>query len=315
MGHLDDLGIFARIAEIGSLSGAARALDLPKQTVSRRLRELERSLGVQLVQRTTRRFRLTEVGVGVAGLSRELVRIGDEASSFADSVHRSPAGLLRITSDTLLGERFIAPLVNEFLTRYPQTRIEFVTTRRFLDLVEGSFDLAFWIGHPGGRSLRAVPLGPAQVRYCASRGYLGRRGRPSSPKDLAHHDCIQLIMEEVGSVWPFRSHRGVTWVRTSGRLTTNSYDVLYQSALAGLGIALLPAFAVNEDIRAGRLESVLDEYVPPLGSVEMIAHRSRPESTQAAAFATLVKSRFAVSPPWVVGAAPSRPAPRGLHRA
>lgn len=300
MVRLDDMAIFAKIADSGSLSSAARALDLPKQTVSRRLQELERALGVQLLQRSTRSLKLTEAGAEFAGRCREIVRIRDEATLVAGSTHRLPRGLLRITSDVLLGERFIAPLVNEFLLRYPGTRVEFIATRRFLDLVEGGFDVAFWIGHPGARSLRTVSLGPAQVRYCASPEYFERRGRPSTPRDLSGHDCIELIMEEVGALWPFRGPRGLSWVRTAGRLRTDSYSVMHQAALAGLGIALFPAFAVVEDIRRGRLEPVLDGFVPALGSVEMVSHKSRPESPQAEVFADLVRARFAGAPPWVL---------------
>ncbi|HEV2520306.1 MAG TPA: LysR family transcriptional regulator [Thermoplasmata archaeon] len=294
------MAIWAEIADSESLSAAARALDLPKQTVSRRLQELERALGVQLLQRTTRRLKLTEAGRSFAQSCREIVRIRDEATRMASTSQSLPKGPLRITSDVLLGERFIAPLVDEFLLRYPETRVDFIATRRFLDLVEEGIDLAFWIGHPEARSLMAFSLGPAQIRYCASPSYLERRGRPTHPRDLKGHDCIELLLEEVGSAWPFLGTRGLTWVRTSRRLRTNSYSAMYQAALAGIGIALFPAFAVVDDIRNGRLEPVLDDLVPALGNVEMVSHRSRPMTPQAAAFADLVRSRFARSAPWVL---------------
>lgn len=299
MGQFDDLAIFAKIAEAGGLSAAARELGLPKQTLSRRLRKLEEALGAQLVVRTTRRFRLTDLGREVAHRSQEIVRIGEETTRLSTRESPSPSGLLRIASDDLLAERFLAPVVAEFLSSYPETRVELVTTRRFVDLVSEQFDLAFWIGHPGGRSLRAIDLGPALVRYCASPRYLDAHGRPARPRDVTRMDCLLLTMEEVGPHWPFRGRRGVRWLRVSGRLTTNNYEVLYRAALAGLGIALLPAFAVRDDLREGRLESVLDEFIPPLGSVELVAPRARRPSAPARAFESLVRARFGTRAPWL----------------
>lgn len=300
MVRLDDLRIFEKIAETGSLTAAAKSLGIPKQTVSRRLFELERALGAELVKRSTRRLGLTEIGVELSIRCKEIVRLSDEASLAVSAAQIAPRGTLRITSDILLGERFIAPLVDEFLLAHPLTKIEFTVTRRFADLVREGLDLAFWIGHPVARSLVSVSLGSAQIRYAASPEYLKRRGRPSSPRDLKDHDCIELVMEEVGRVWPFRSRRGIEWIRIEGRLSTNSFEAMHQAALAGLGLALLPSYVAVEDIRAGRLVSILDDYVPDVGSVEMVAPKGRFSLPRVRSFAELVRARLGKVPPWVV---------------
>lgn len=305
MQRLDDLRIFAQIAESGSLTAAAKSLGVPKQTVSRRLYELERSLGAQLVQRTTRRLRLTEIGVDLATRSRQIVRLSEEASLAVIAAQRAPRGTLRITADVLLGERFVAPILNEFLSTNPETRVEFTVTRRFPDLVREGFDLVFWIGHPGARSLVSVPLGSAQIRYCASPAYLERRGRPSTPRGLKVHDCIELVMEEVPRVWPFLGRRGIDWIRIEGRFRTNSFEAVQQAALSGLGVALFPAFVAAPDVRAGRLVSVLDNFVPDIGRVEMVSPRSRFRLPRVRFLAELVRTRLGTTPPWEVPRWPS----------
>jgi DNA-binding transcriptional LysR family regulator len=243
-------------------------------------------------------MKLTEVGENFARRCKEVVRISEEAVLSVSASQLAPKGTLRITADVLFGERFIAPLVNEFLLANPETRIEFVVTRRFLDLVREGFDLAFWVGHSGARSLISVALGPAQIRYCASPGYLEHHGPPTDPKDLAEHDCIELLMEEVGGTWPFRGRRGIEWIRIGGRLRTNSFEAMRRAVLAGLGIALFPAFAVAGEIRTGQLVSVLDQYVPNVGSVEMVSPKSRFSLPRVQFFADLVQARLGRAPPW-----------------
>ncbi|MCI4335848.1 MAG: LysR family transcriptional regulator [Thermoplasmata archaeon] len=298
--RLDDLRIFARIAETGSLTAAAKSLDLPKQTVSRRLYELERALGAELVHRTTRRLRLTDIGVDLATRCEQIVRLSDEASLAVSAAQLAPRGTLRITADVLFGERFIVPLVNEFLSTNPEMKIEFTVTRAFPDLVREGFDLAFWVGHPGAKSLVSVPLGSAQIRYCASPEYVERRGRPMTPRDLRDHDCIELVMEEAGRGWPFRSKRGIEWIRIGGRIRTNSFEAMRQAALSGLGVALFPAFVAAEDVRVGRLVSVLDDHVPDVGTVEMVSPKGRFSLPKVRCFADLVRARLGRAPPWVV---------------
>ncbi|MBM3679321.1 MAG: LysR family transcriptional regulator, partial [Actinobacteria bacterium] len=199
-GHsLDDLRLFAAVARAGGFTAAARSLDVPKQTISRRIALLERSLGVRLLHRTTRRTRLTDVGADFATRCEEIVRLAEEAAHEASSTRSEPSGVLRITADPVLGETFLPDLVVAFAAAWPDVGVEVLLTRRHVDLEGEGFDLAFRIGRRPSPSLDATSLGPARVHFCASPSYLEAHGMPAGPADLERHSCVILDGHDA---WP-----------------------------------------------------------------------------------------------------------------
>ena len=291
--RIDDMRLFASVADAGSFTAAAERLRLPKQTVSRRLAELEAALGVQLATRTTRTLRLTDVGRAYAERCREVVRLADEANRAVAETGDQPRGVVRITADPTFGEAFLPSLCAEYLGLHPQVKLEVVLTPRHVDLVDEGFDLAFRVGHLQDSSLVARRLGSARMLYCAAPSYLKARGRPTTPSQLPEHDCIELSPRRQGVRWPFRGEDGgVETIEVAGRIRVNSLPMAREIALAGLGIANLPAFSCVRDLASGRLHTVLDEWVIEVGGVSVVFPPSRFLSVAVRRFVDLAVERF-----------------------
>ncbi len=298
---LEDMKLFAHVVEAGSFTKAARALGVPKQTLSRRVAGLEEELDVQLLHRTTRSLKPTEAGAAYALRCAEIVRLADDADRTVREAREEPSGVLRLTADPVFGEAFLPALVTELARAWPSLQLEVVLTRRKVDLIEEGFDAAFRVGRIEHRGLTSTVLGPAQVRFCCSRAYLKRRGAPRTPAELRRHECILVTHESELVRWPFKGPRGLELVGVEGRLRFNSQRLAHEAALAGLGIALFPEFTCSADLRARRLVSVLDDLAPEVGGVTLVYPSARYLSARVRAFVDLAKRRLEAAP-WVVGA-------------
>lgn len=296
--RLDDMRMFAALADASSFTAAASVLGIPKQTLSRRIAELEEALGSELVIRTTRRLRLTAAGARYAGRCAEVVRIAEDANRALLDERDVPRGTLRVTADPLLGEVFLPPLLSTFASQWPAVVLEVLLTQRRVDLIEEGFDIALRIGHVDDPALTAVALGPARVRFCASPSYLRRRGRPKKPSDLGSHDCIAVRADLAAAPWPFRDERGgVQSVMVAGRIRCNSHTLAHAAALDGLGIAIFPEFACAADIRGKRLVPVLDDWRVEVGKVWLVHPAQRFANVAIQRFTALTIERLA-SAPW-----------------
>jgi DNA-binding transcriptional LysR family regulator len=296
---LDDMRLFSKVAEARSFTAAARLLGMPKQTLSRRVAELEQELGVQLLLRTTRRLHLTDVGAAYAVRCGEIVRLAEEANHAVTDTRQVPKGVLRVTADPVFGEAFVTGLVVEYASRWPEVQVEAVLTRRHVNLLEEGFDVAFRIGKVDDPALTATRLGPARVRYCASPAYLKRRGAPSSPEELHQHECILVVSEGAPMRWPFRGPKGDMLVPVSGRLRFNSFAMAHAAALQGLGIAIFPEFACADDIQRGRLVPVLEDAGVEVGAVWLVHPTHRYLTARVRTFIELALQRLAHEQPWV----------------
>jgi DNA-binding transcriptional LysR family regulator len=295
---LEDMRLFAKVAEARSFTAAARSLGIPKQTLSRRVAELESALDVRLLHRTTRRLHLTEVGAAYAERCAEIGRLADEANRSVTDASAVPKGTLRVTADPLFGEAFLGGVVMEFARRWPEVHIEVILTRRRVDLIEEGFDVALRVGRVDDAALTATRLGPARIRYCASPRYLARRGAPQTPENLAAHECILVVTEGTSVKWPFQVGKRETLMPISGRLRFNSFALARAAALAGLGIAIFPEFACAEDVRHGRLVPVLEDWTGEVGAVWLVHQTHRYLTARVRVFAELVRDRLAKNPPW-----------------
>jgi DNA-binding transcriptional LysR family regulator len=285
--RLEDMRLFAAVAAARSFTAAARALGIPKQTLSRRISELEADLGVRLLHRTTRRLHLTDVGAAYAERCADIARLADEANRAVTEAATKPRGLLRVTADPELGESFLGGIALDYARRYPDVELEILLTRRRVRLIEEGFDIALRVGWVDDTTLTATRLGPARVRYCASRDYLRRRGTPRTPADLADHDCLVLLADDVPMRWPFRGRRGPDLHAVTGRLRFSSINLTRTAALAGLGIAIFPEFMCLADLRARRLLSVLDDWRIDAGAVWLVHPAGRYLAARVRAFAEL----------------------------
>jgi DNA-binding transcriptional LysR family regulator len=262
---LDDLAslaAFVRVAEAGSFTAAARALGTTTSAISKRVARLEDRLGVRLVNRTSRRVALTEAG---EALVERAGRVLAELEGLESDLGGAPQGHLRVNGPLVFGEQRLVPLLPAFMAKYPRIRVDLDLTDRFVDMVAERYDVAVRIGALADSSLMARRLLPSQLIACASPGYLAARGTPAKPMDLAAHDCISSSRMDLDPrrEWLFRGPEGEVLVPVGGRLRSDHGGAMRAAAVAGLGIAVLPSFLIDEDLRTGALVAVLEGWRAP----------------------------------------------------
>ena len=297
--HLDDLTLLLRVADLGSISAAARNLDLSAAVASQRLQRLEKSLGVRLLHRTTRRLRLTAEGTALVERGRPLVHEIEALTGSLQEAAGDVSGTLSVTVPASFGLQYISPLLPEFLARHPRLKLHIDLSDSTRDLVRDGFDLAIRIGELHDSTLVARRIARVRRVLCASPAYLKRRGLPKTPQDLADHDCLLLSREGAQAVWRLRGPDGKeSAVRVRGPLESNLGEVLRDAALAGLGIALHSTWHVCEDIRRGRLQVVLPRYSPPESGLYAVMPQRRLVLPRARVFTDFLADRFGDPPIW-----------------
>lgn len=260
----NDLLLFARIVEAGSLSRAAERLSQPKSTVSRRLALLETTLGERLLQRTTRKLVVTEFGASLYEHARRLADEVDAAGALAQHRQGAPSGKLRISAPGDFANN-LTEVIARFLERYPAVKLELDLTPRRVDLVAENFDIAIRMGDlPDDATLSARPITLEQPGLYAAPGYLARHGIPEHPDDLAAHELL-CILSRGGGPMPWTLVRGkVRWERAlPARMTANSPELLARTATRGAGIAVSSALFVQPYVHTGELVRVLPEWEMP----------------------------------------------------
>lgn len=262
MDQVTGIVLFIRALDLGSISAAARSLDISPAVASQRLKKLEQQLGVRLLNRSTRRLHPTAEGQALLEEGRILVEDLGALTENLREAGSGVAGTLRVSMSATFGQRHIAPLLPRFLAVNPAVKLHVDFSDRWLDLVSEGFDLAIRIGTLGDSSLVTRKLGKDVRVLCASPGYLRRHGRPESPEDLARHQCL-LMHGRPGqqNIWRLRDAAGRQHaVRVKGRIESNHGELLRDAAIAGLGIAMHSTWFISDDLESGRLEPVLPEY-------------------------------------------------------
>ncbi len=270
MDRLLAMRVFATVVETGAFSRAAEQLHLSASAASRHVAELERQVGAQLLQRSTRRLHLTGVGADYYERCRSILADVEEAEAQAATAESQPRGTLRISLPHSFGLRYVAPLVPDFCKRYPELQLELSFSDRQIDLVEEGIDMAVRIARDLKTSLVARKLAPARVVCCASPAYLAEHGTPASPRELARHECITYSYSPAANTWTFQRDGRMLDVPVKGRLRANSGDMGRLAALDGLGITTLPTFIVCDDLRAGRLVPLLTDHPLPSLAVHAV---------------------------------------------
>lgn len=244
-----DMLLFVAVVREGSFTGAARSLGVTKQTASERIARLEERLGVRLLERTTRRLRPTDAGGRYYERCSAIAAQIDEANREVQQQQLAPTGLLRLSAPVLYGRRYLGPVVADYLRRYPAARVDLVLADRRVNLVEEGFDLAIRIGDLDDSSLAARKLGEGHVYYVASPALLAELG-PVTPQALRRARCIGIRSAET---W---AHGGAQW-KVEPALVVNDLEVACEAAVAGVGVARLPALVCREAVEAGRLRVLL----------------------------------------------------------
>jgi DNA-binding transcriptional LysR family regulator len=243
-----DMLLFAAVVREGSFTRAAKQLGITKQTTSERIGKLEERLGVRLIERTTRRLRVTDAGATYYERCTSIAAQIEEANSQVQQRQAEPVGLLRVSAPVLYGRRFLAPVVADYLGRYPRARVDVVLADRRVHLIEEGFDLAIRIGDLDDSSLAARKLGEAHVYYVASPGFLAKH-EVARAADLRSARCVGTRSSEI---WELAGVR----TKIEPVLVVNDLEVACEAAMAGVGIAQLPAIVCHAAVADGRLRAL-----------------------------------------------------------
>jgi DNA-binding transcriptional LysR family regulator len=262
MDRLTSLTAFVRVVDAGGFSAAGRKLNMSTTMVSNHIQSLEERLGARLLNRTTRKVSLTEVGRAYYERSVRILADIEQADDIAGALQSTPRGTLRVHTQTHIVQ-FLSPVVAEFLASYPDVKIDLAIGERNIDMIEDNFDVAVRMIPPPDSSLIVRSLATWRHVLCCSHSYIEQHGKPEQLADLAGRNCIQHVNYPFGDEWHFVDRKGeAVSVKISGNLISNSGETLRRAALAGVGIFLGAGFIIRDDLDAGELVRLLPDYRP-----------------------------------------------------
>jgi len=257
MSNFDDMEVFAKVVSVGSMSGAAREMGLSPAVISKRLQRLEEGLGARLLNRTTRQISLTEAGEGYYDRVISILAGVEEAEHFVRLGSSDAHGLLKISAPTSFGRMHIAPNLIKFMKANSGLTLNLDLSDQYVDIVSSGIDLAIRIGELPDSTLVARKLAPVRRVLCATPKYLEKNGIPKKLEDLDHHI---LIAPHYQGPWKLEGNSGTITYRPDSTLKTNSSEVVRETVIAGLGIALRSTWDVGEELSDGRLQRILPDY-------------------------------------------------------
>lgn len=301
MDRFENMRVFIKVAETGSISDAAAQIGVVKSALSRRLKELEEHLGVELFHRTTRKMSLTETGSVFYQHATRILDDVAEAESDVTQAHTALKGRLKIALPSTFGIMHMGPAINEFAKTHPDIEFDLDFNDREVDLVHEGFDLAIRIAKLPDSSLIARKLAPIEFVTCASPAYLEQFGIPQSPKDLVNHQCLTYSLLSNDEQWNFKYVDGQNLkIKLKPYLKATTGEYLKDAAVNGLGIVLLPEFIVYQKIKEGSLLSILKDYVTPPINAYAIYPQTRHLSQRVRMFVDFLIKRFSDTPNWSV---------------
>ncbi len=270
---LEEFYYFAQVVEHRGYAKASRALGIPKSRLSRHVTALESRLNVRLLQRSTRRFSVTDVGQEVHRHAMAMLAEADAALEAVEFARAEPRGIVRVACPVAMAQSMLAGILPEFLTRYPAIRLQMHVSNRRVDVLNEGFDIALRVRtHPSGEDgLVMRSFGEVCELLVAAPAYLDRVGRPSEPAQIAERDTLAFESEADRQTWQLRGPQDeLARVEISPRIVCHDFIVMRAAVLAGLGIARLPDSVVRTDIADRKLERVLPEWNTPQGTVHLV---------------------------------------------
>ncbi len=299
MDRFASITAFARVADSGGFSAAARSLGVSATTVSDQVQALENALGVRLLNRTTRRVNLTEIGREYYDRCSQILHELAEADEVARALQVMPRGQLRVFGQTGVG-RFIAPVVADFLGRYSDVSVDLRTGDTMIDLVQEGFDLAIMPYVPPDTTLLRRRLAGWRYMLCCSPAYLQKHPIPRTPADLTDHNCLLYTYSVFGRDWPFIDAGGNrVLARVSGNIVTNSVEMMRTAVLAGLGWWLVPRYIVADLLTSGALVPVVLEYENPEQEIVALYPHRRHMTAKLRIFLDMLINRFSGEQRWL----------------
>lgn len=260
MKDLNEIVVFARVAQQGSFSRAAKALGMPLSTVSRKVSDLEARLGISLMQRSTRKLQLTNAGEIYYRYCADLLQGLDEAETRVTQMHQQPEGRLRLTVPLGMASGSFADFLSRFARKYTRIEIDLVISNRFVDIIGENIDLAIRFGPLEDSALVAKRLGTSHLLLVSSPEYLKKHGSPKTPDDLANFDCLSFLSRMGGTSWEFMRDKALKRVQVKGQVQASDMGALKELALRGHGITRLPEMYCQAEIKAGLFRQLLPEW-------------------------------------------------------
>jgi len=277
---LNDMALFVEVVKAKGFRNAAEAMGLPNSTVSRRISNLEKALGLRLLQRTTRKIELTEAGQIYFERCKRIVDEAKLAHEQLGSMLEQPTGVLRVSLPVDFANIYLAPIIAAFAKQYQGISFDLDLTPRLVDLVSEPYDVAIRMGNPSDSTLVARQLAVLPCFLYASPGYISQHSEPKQPSDLAQHECLGFKTTK-GSTWKLHKSKKSVEVAVKGRFQLNSIGMIRKLASLDMGIAMFPAEIVAEDVALGRLQQILVDWEAPSTPVyAMTETRLLPAKTQ-----------------------------------
>lgn len=295
MDRLTSMNVFVRAAELGSFAAAANDLRLSPQMVAKHIARLESRLGTALLNRTTRRQHLTDIGRSYYERCKIVLSEAEAADAIALEMKVTPSGTLRVNAPVTFGTSTLAPFITQYLAQYPETQVELTLSDRLVDPVEEGYEVILRIGELTDSQMIAYPLRPYRLIACASPGYLAQRGIPLTPVELAHHSCLVygIWSPQAPCRWQFSKDGKTQEIQPEGRLRSNDWRALLHAAVSGYGVTLGPEDVLKEEITAGRLVQVLPDYDGPSRPMHVLTPAGLRQTVKIRSFIQALRDAFA----------------------
>lgn len=295
--RFQELETFVQIARSGSFSAAGRVLDLSPSAVSKLVTRLEKRFGARLFNRTTHSIRLSEEGEALLQRASRVIEAMQDADRLVDQFSEAPSGQLRVYGLPSFALSQLAPIIPEFLLLNPQIRLDLQLGTEKIDAIEGGVDVLLRLGHTKDSTLISRKIADSGWVVCAAPSYLGYRGIPETPQDLAFHNCINFSVRTHTIPWSFDSHSDTELGRISGNVTSNQAPMLRELALRGVGIIRVADFVVADDIRAGSLVQILPKFTKAASEPIFALYQKQPnQSLRIRTFVDFLCAKFSSSP-------------------
>ena len=293
-----EMAFFSLLVRAGSLSAAARELDITTPAVSKRLTQMEARLRVQLLHRTTRRMGLTPEGEVYLAHARRILADIDDMEQLVSNSLAAPKGLLRVNATLGFGRSHIAPLISDFVKRYPEVQVQLQLTVNPPPLSEDVFDVCIRFGEPPDARVIARRIAANRRLICAAPAYLAQHGTPQVPNDLAQHNCIGIRQgDEAYGIWRLTAGKRTETIKVRGNLSTNDGEIAVNWALAGHGILMRAEWDIAKYLRSGRLRQVLENWQTPPADIHAVYPQRLQTAARVKAFVDFVVESFSAAAP------------------
>jgi DNA-binding transcriptional LysR family regulator len=300
MDKLTSMVVFTKVAKAGSFASAAKELGLSRAMATKHVMQLENSLGIRLLNRTTRNLSLTEVGAVYLERCLQILDDIEETELAVTRLQTEPRGTLKVNSAPFFGAYHLAPAIAAYHDIFPDVNVELILQAGYVDLIEEGFDLAIHLDDLHDSSLIARKLGSSGRVVCGSPNYFKKHGTPNTPEDLKKHNCLVNTSLPPRDQWQFSEPESgkTTVIKVAGTLEANVADAIRMATINGLGLALLPTYMAGQDLRKGRLQAVLKDYVPAPMEIHAVYPHRKHLSAKVRTFVDFLHERFHPTPYW-----------------